>query len=84
MCMLLQEEEKASVVIKTKPRTERNRVLVTGGAGFVVSHLCEFLVKRGDHVSKTLVLMRPAAPCGAGWLFFAARDMPVAGGGGTR
>ena len=37
-------------VIKTKPRVERNRVLVTGGAGFVGSHLCEFLVNRGDHV----------------------------------
>mmetsp|Transcript_3364 Transcript_3364/g.6142 ORF Transcript_3364/g.6142 Transcript_3364/m.6142 type:complete len:336 (-) Transcript_3364:162-1169(-) len=37
-------------IIKTKPRVERNRVLVTGGAGFVGSHLCEFLVNRGDHV----------------------------------
>ncbi|PNH12089.1 UDP-glucuronic acid decarboxylase 1 [Tetrabaena socialis] len=37
-------------LIKTKPRCERNRVLVTGGAGFVGSHLCEFLVERGDHV----------------------------------
>eukprot|EP00879_Flechtneria_rotunda_P020205 GHRR01021246.1.p1 GENE.GHRR01021246.1~~GHRR01021246.1.p1 ORF type:complete len:291 (+),score=38.10 GHRR01021246.1:134-1006(+) len=37
-------------LIKTKPRAERNRVLVTGGAGFVGSHLCEYLVRRGDHV----------------------------------
>lgn len=36
--------------VKAKPRVERNRVLVTGGAGFVGSHLCEFLVNRGDHV----------------------------------
>ena len=36
--------------VKTKPRIERNRVLVTGGAGFVGSHLCTFLVERGDHV----------------------------------
>jgi UDP-glucuronate decarboxylase len=35
---------------KAKPRVERNRVLVTGGAGFVGSHLCAFLVARGDHV----------------------------------
>jgi hypothetical protein len=36
--------------IKAKPRIERNRVLVTGGAGFVGSHLCTYLVERGDHV----------------------------------
>ncbi|KAK9823383.1 hypothetical protein WJX72_002384 [[Myrmecia] bisecta] len=36
--------------IKAKPRVELNRVLVTGGAGFVGSHLCTFLVDRGDHV----------------------------------
>lgn len=40
----------AKTIIKTKPRVEANRVLVTGGAGFVGSHLCEYLVNRGDHV----------------------------------
>eukprot|EP00793_Prasinoderma_coloniale_P003706 PRCOL_00003082-RA len=35
---------------RQKPRQEQNRVLVTGGAGFVGSHLCTFLVERGDHV----------------------------------
>ena len=30
--------------------SSQNRVLVTGGAGFVGSHLCTFLVERGDHV----------------------------------
>ena len=35
---------------KAKPRVETNRVLVTGGAGFVGSHLCTYLVNRGDHV----------------------------------
>lgn len=32
------------------PSSSQNRVLVTGGAGFVGSHLCTFLVERGDHV----------------------------------
>ena len=40
--------------IKAKPRIERNRVLVTGGAGFVGSHLCTYLVERGDHVSSPI------------------------------
>ena len=44
-------------IIKTKPRIERNRVLVTGGAGFVGSHLCTYLVERGDHVS--ILFLRP-------------------------
>ncbi len=37
-------------LIKTKPRQDKRRVLVTGGAGFVGSHLCTYLVNRGDHV----------------------------------
>lgn len=40
----------SATLVKTKPRVEKTRVLVTGGAGFVGSHLCEFLVNRGDHV----------------------------------
>jgi len=51
-----------STLQKTKPRIERNRVLVTGGAGFVGSHLCTFLVQRGDHVrhsfSKSVIITR--------------------------
>ncbi len=44
--------------IKAKPRIERNRVLVTGGAGFVGSHLCTYLVERGDHVSGLQPVLR--------------------------
>ncbi len=35
--------------IASTPRTDR-RVLVTGGAGFIGSHLCERLLERGDEV----------------------------------
>ena len=52
--LLYREQSKNGIlkdgVVKTKPRVERNRVLVTGGAGFVGSHLCEYLVNRGDQV----------------------------------
>lgn len=53
---------KGGVVVKTKPRVERNRVLVTGGAGFVGSHLCEYLVNRGDQVRGGRGSARPAGP----------------------
>lgn len=46
----LQADAEDRPAVKAKPRVEKNRVLVTGGAGFVGSHLCEFLVNRGDHV----------------------------------
>ncbi len=45
------EMSSEKTLIKTKPRVERPRVLVTGGAGFVGSHLCDYLVARGDYVS---------------------------------
>mmetsp|Transcript_8565 Transcript_8565/g.14727 ORF Transcript_8565/g.14727 Transcript_8565/m.14727 type:complete len:333 (+) Transcript_8565:42-1040(+) len=42
--------EQKRTLIKTKPRVDSRRVLVTGGAGFVGSHLCDFLIQRGDYV----------------------------------
>ena len=46
-------DEKGNTLIKAKPRPGVkgiNRVLVTGGAGFVGSHLIDYLMARGDHV----------------------------------
>ena len=46
-------DKDGNTLIKAKPRpgvSGINRVLVTGGAGFVGSHLIDFLMARGDHV----------------------------------
>ena len=46
-------DPESGTLVRTKPRVERTRSLVTGGAGFVGSHLCDYLVQRGDHVRIT-------------------------------
>ena len=51
-------------ITKTKPRIEVNRVLVTGGAGFVGSHLCTYLVEKGDHVRSSFCPLASSI----GWL----------------
>lgn len=42
--------EKRGSVVSTRPLMDRKRALVTGGAGFVGSHLCERLLRDGHSV----------------------------------
>jgi hypothetical protein len=49
LCLKKTMDENGNTIIKTKPRTGARRVLVTGGAGFVGSHLCDALVAVRDY-----------------------------------
>ena len=71
-----------ATVIKAKPRIEANRVLVTGGAGFVGSHLCTYLVERGDHVRLGLGGTRGKGERVEEWRARRARKKKPAGGAG--
>ena len=57
-------DENGNTIIKTKPRTGARRVLVTGGAGFVGSHLCDALVavRENSFVFSSLLLHQNFSP----------------------
>ena len=60
-----EDETKKPTPVKVRPQpgTKRTkRILVTGGAGFVGSHVCEYLVNRGDDVSGTHFLRSILCP----------------------
>jgi nucleoside-diphosphate-sugar epimerase len=54
-------DENGNTIIKTKPRTGARRVLVTGGAGFVGSHLCDALVAVRDYSFFFLLRASPSS-----------------------